>query len=61
MSDLRIIGIEAPIVWENPEDEEYLLILDGWVDVHPDLEFYGHSYDAVKDSGCSFSKQTKCK
>ena len=41
------------IVWEDPSDDEYLLILDSWVDVHPDLEFYGRSYDASVGSGCS--------
>ena len=53
----KIIEVEQEsynisIVWENPEDDEYLLILDGWVDVHPDLEFYGRSYDASDGGGC---------
>ena len=58
----KIIEVEQEsynisIVWENPEDDEYLLILDGWVDVHPDLEFYGRSFDTSRGSGCSGSKQ----
>ena len=56
-STKKIIEVEQEsynisIVWEDPNDDEYLLILDSWVDVHPDLEFYGRSYDASDGGGC---------
>mgnify|MGYP004262098083 FL=1 len=57
----KIIEVEQEsynisIVWEDPNDDEYLLILDSWVNVHPDLEFYGRSYDASDGDGCWFGR-----
>ncbi|MED5487212.1 MAG: hypothetical protein VYB40_05920 [Candidatus Thermoplasmatota archaeon] len=57
----KIIEVEQEsynisIIWEDPNDDEYLLILDSWVNVHPDLEFYGRSSDASDGDGCWFGR-----
>ena len=41
------------IIWEDSEDDEYYYVWDEWIDIHPDLKFYGISDDG---HGCSLQR-----
>ena len=33
------------IIWDDPDSDEYMFTIEGWVDVHQEIEFYGTSND----------------